>query len=178
MGQYFTPTFLNTTNQIIAALDPCEYGSGLKLAGHTRAHTPLMSAVQALLALDGGMRLVWAGDCADPDGHDANVYFGVQERHFVRFAGLVEPDVEANAPAPQSNPGALGYVCNLDKHVYIDNRALPLDDYGWQRTPLPLLTADAGEPPSSPATFGSWARGRIVCSNRCPDASWTALAPR
>jgi len=34
---------------------------------NSRADTRLMYAVQTLLALDGGLRLVWAGDCADPE---------------------------------------------------------------------------------------------------------------
>ena len=62
MGQYFIPTFLDAHGRIVRALNPSDYGSGDKIAGHSRADTRLMWAVEALLALDGGFRLVWAGE--------------------------------------------------------------------------------------------------------------------
>src|SRR5271168_2390434 len=98
MGQYFTPILLNTAGTIVHALDPTDYGSGRKLAGHTRAHTRLMYAVQALRALDGGLRLVWAGDYADSQpGHGANLYHLTEPAHFRRFEGLVVDDIQPNA---------------------------------------------------------------------------------
>jgi hypothetical protein len=44
MGQYFRPVFLNTAGTIVHALEPVDYGSGAKLAGHpaptSRSCTP------------------------------------------------------------------------------------------------------------------------------------------
>lgn len=57
MGQYFNAVFLNAGGDIVAALHPSDYGAGVKLAGHSRANTPLMRAVHTLLALDGGLHL-------------------------------------------------------------------------------------------------------------------------
>jgi hypothetical protein len=37
MGQYFIPTFLDTHGRIVRALNPSDYGSGDKIAGHSRA---------------------------------------------------------------------------------------------------------------------------------------------
>ncbi|WP_241777319.1 hypothetical protein [Mycobacterium intracellulare] len=107
MGQYFNPIFLNTAGAIVAALHPSGYGSGLKLAGHSRADAKLMYAVQLLLALDGGLGLVLAGDYAQPEpGHDANLYHLVQPRHFLRFDALVCDDVTPNAALPHGEgPG-------------------------------------------------------------------------
>ena len=176
MGQYFTPTFLNTAGQIVAALNPEEYGSGLKLFGHTRADNRLMFAVQTVLSLDGGLRLAWAGDYAEPEpGQDANLYFLIEDRHFVRFEGLVCPDVEPNRELPQTKAGIFGYLCNSDKHEYIENLTLQLDVDGCRRTPLPLLTAEYGTPEFGASTrdLGSWARDRIYYTETSPGLDWT-----
>ena len=176
MGQYFTPIFLNSTATIVHALDPTDYGSGRKLAGHTRADTRLMYAVQALLALDGGLRLVWAGDYGDPQpGRGANFYRLTEPEHLRRFEGLVLDDVEPNATLAASvTPRAFGYVCNPSKRQYIENLTLPVDDTGWRRTPLPWLTADGG-PYSGADRVSTWASDRIYYSRHPPGAGWTVV---
>jgi hypothetical protein len=177
MGQYFTPVFLNSAGAIVHALNPADYGSGDKLYGHSRADTRLMYAVQTLLALDGGLRLVWAGDYADPEPDlDVNLYYLTEPRHFLRIAGLVCADVEPNVTLPQGRkPGVFGYVCNADKRQYIENLTLAIDDTGWRRTPLPILTAEGGL--ATPAArVGSWARDRIYYSERHPGVGWTAVS--
>jgi hypothetical protein len=69
-----------------------------------------MSAVLILLAIDGGLRLVWAGDYADPEpGGSANLYQLTETRHFRRFDGLVGCDVEPNTTLPPgAKPGVFG----------------------------------------------------------------------
>ena len=175
MGEYFTPTFLNTAGRIVCALDPGDYGSGLKLAGHTRADSPLMRAVLTLLALDGCLRLVWAGDYADPEpGHQANLYFLVEDRHFVRFAGLVAEGIAPNRPLPATASSPChGYLCNLDKHQYIDHADLRVDDTGWRRTPLPSLTVESERTTPNPQNFGAWARDRLHYQPHHPGPGWT-----
>lgn len=175
MGQYFTPIFVNSGGAIIAALHPADYGSGLKLAGHTRADTRLMYAVHTVLSRDGGARLVWAGDYADDEpGHQANLYGLVQPRHFLRFDALICADVTPNAHLPQGQrPSVFGYVCNCDKGEYIDNLTLPIDEDGWRRTPLPRLTAEAGE---HLPDYGRWARDRLYYSDRHPGGDWTRVS--
>jgi hypothetical protein len=176
VGQYFIPVFLNTAGTIVAALEPDDYGSGAKLAGHTRADVALMYAVLSLLGLDGGFRLVWAGDHADPPpGREANLYFQTQPPHFLRFDGLVAADVDPNAPLPAANTSELcGYVCNPDKGQYIANLTLPSDHIGWRRTPLPLLTADGG-PACGDDRYATWAGDRIYYSRRHPGPGWHAV---
>jgi hypothetical protein len=177
MGQYFRPVFLNTAGTIVHALEPADYGSGAKLAGHTRADVALMYAVLTLLGLDGGFRLVWAGDYADPPpGCDTSLYFRTEPRHFLRFEGLVAADVEPNVPMPAANTSELfGYVCNPDKGQYIANLALPIDQIGWRRTPLPLLTADGG-PACGYDRRPTWARDRIYYSRRHPGDGWDSVS--
>ena len=176
MGQYFRPVFLNTAGTIVHALEPSDYGSGAKLAGHTCADTALMYAVLTLLGLDGGFRLVWAGDYADPQpGCDANLYYQTELRHFLRFEGLVAGDVEPNVPRPAGKTSEVfGYVCNPHKCEYIENLTLAIDDTGWRRTPLPLLTADAG-PAYLDDRRPTWARDRLYSSQRHPGPGWDAV---
>ena len=54
MGQYFNPVIVDPTGRPLAALNPATYGAGPKLSTHTRADSPLMTAVEILLTLDGG----------------------------------------------------------------------------------------------------------------------------
>ena len=177
MGQYFTPVFLDSHDRVTRAVDPGDYGSGDKLAGHTRANTPFMTAVETLLALDGGARLVWAGDEHDPPESQPNLYYLVEPRHFVRFAGLVvdsESDLTPNAALPLIiTPGSHRYICNPAKGEYIDKQHLPADDYGVRRTPLPALTAEGG--PASSRLVGSWARDRIHVITTHPGPGWTEV---
>jgi hypothetical protein len=172
MGQYFIPTFLDAHGRIVRALNPSDYGSGDKIAGHSRADTRLMWAVEALLALDGGFRLVWAGEYADDEADQtANLYWLSEPRHFVRFRELIcpEPGVEANASLPQHNPHKIhGFVCNADRREFIDKSSLPVDDMGWRRTSLPNLTFESNRPGN-----GRWARDRLHYSHTPPPADWT-----
>ena len=170
MGQYFTPTFLDAAGRIAAALNPDDYGSGLKLYGHTRHDAPLMRAVEALLRLDGNIRLVWAGDYADEErGRNANLYFLAEPKHFVRFAGLVLDDVAPTATLPDhfTAGGGVGFICNADKRAFLDIAALPLDDWAVRRNPLPQLTAEGG------GRSGPWARDRLFHTTSHPGAGWT-----
>lgn len=176
MGQYFTPVFLNDASAIVHALEPSDYGAGTKVSGHTRADTALMQAVLTLLNLDGALRLVWAGDYAEPHpGHDVNLYFQAELGHFRRIDSLVCCDVEPNIALPQSLTTAeVGYVCNLDKHQYLDNSTLPVDDSGCRRTPLPLLTTDGG--PMLHDRYGPrWTGDRLHYSLRHPGPRWSLV---
>jgi hypothetical protein len=179
MGQYFTPVFLNSAGSIVYALNPADYGSGDKLAGHTRADMPLMHAVQVLLSLDGALRLVWAGDNADdePNG-DPSLYFGVQPHHFVRIAELLHRDCREapnmSLPDPERR-NVFGVICNLDKRACIDHVLLGIDKTGWRRTPLPILTAEAG-PGAEGGDLGTWARDRLYYCQERPGDDWTTVA--
>jgi hypothetical protein len=174
MGQYFIPTFLDQRGRIVRALNPSDYGSGDKLSGHSRDDARLMRAVEALLSLDGGARLVWAGEYAsDEPDYTANLYWLSEPRHFVRFAELILPDpgVEPNATLPLTPSADSGFICNADRREYIDKAALPVDDMGCRRTPLPNLTFEAER-----SVIGSWARELIYFSLTPPPPDWS-LAP-
>lgn len=184
MGQYFTPTIIDAAGRVTAALDPSEYGCGLKLHGHTRYDTNLMRAVELLLAADGGARLVWAGDYAEDDpATGTNLYFAAEPRHFVRFAGLVDDRDSATTAVPG---GALtgtpwgsgpvtGFVVNADRREYLDNHQLPADADGYRRTPLPTLTCEGSGAPYDDFTMGRWARQRIYLTATAPGCDYRLL---
>lgn len=178
MGQYFTPVILDSQDRITRAVEPGDYGSGDKLAGHTRADTPFMTAVETLLALDGGARLVWAGDEHDQHPNRPSLYYLVEPQHFVRFAGLVVDDEAGSTAANAQRPVIVTatshpYICNPAKGQYIDKHRLPVDDYGVRRTPLPALTAEGGR--AANPLVGSWARDRIYLSTTHPGQDWTEV---
>jgi hypothetical protein len=54
------------------------------------------------------------------------------------------------------------------------NWALPVDDTGWRRTPLPRLLAEGGPAYRDPA-ITTWSRDRIYYSQRHPGPDWTAI---
>jgi len=170
MGQYFTPTIIDSAGRVTAALDPSDYGCGLKLHGHTRYNTTLMRAVELLLAADGGGRLVWAGDYAEDDpATGTNLYFAAQPRHFVRFAGLVDDVGDAGTTAvPGGAAPAMRFVVNADRREYLDNHQLLTDSDGYRRTPLPALTCEGSGAPYDDFTMGRWARQRIYTTTTAP----------
>jgi len=170
MGQYFRPVIINAAGEPISALNPRDYGAGDKIANHSRIGTPLMTAVEALLSLDGVARLVWAGDYDEPTPGEPGIYWLTEPHHLVRFAGLVDADTEPNTQLPAQRDGR--YTCNPDKHQYIDNAELPRDPDGAQRTPLPWLTAEAG---FTNRPHWSWARDRIYLSTEHPGAEWKPI---
>jgi hypothetical protein len=172
MGQYYIATLFDQAGRITRAVHPHDYGVSDRLGGDTREGTPFLAAVESLLALDGGSRLVWAGDYADNEpGHDANLYRMIEPHQFVRFDGLIDPDanVEPNAPRPAVALGSHTYVCNADRREYFDKLSLPIDDYGQPRNMLPTLTAHGhGQP-------GRWARDRIYITATHPAPTWTTV---
>jgi hypothetical protein len=172
MGEYYIATLLDRASRITRAVHPADYGISERLGAQTREGTPFLVAVEILLGLDGGARLVWAGDYAAREpGHDTNLYWAIQPHQFVRFEGLIDPDADitANTPRPTVPLGAHIYVCNADRHEYFDKRSLPMDDYEQPRNMLPALTAHGHGRP------GRWARNRIYLTETHPGDTWTKV---
>lgn len=174
MGEYFNPVIVDPAGRPLAALNPATYGTGLKLSTHTRADSPLMTAVEILLTLDGGARLVWAGDYEDPDDDQDALYWLVEPQHFVCFAGLIDSDepVTPNAEVPATLP-AHRFICNPDKRQYLDKDHFGVDDHGIRRSPLPWLTAEGGL--ATHRRHTTWARDRIYLTNTHPGPAWTEV---
>lgn len=172
MGEYYIATLLDTAGRITRAVHPLDYGTSERLGPQTREGTPFLLAVETLLALDGGSRLVWAGDYADDEpGQDTNLYWAIRPHQFVRFAGLIDDEagIEANAARPPIQPRLQTYVCNADRREYFDKRTLPVDHYHQRRNMLPALTAHGHGQPAR------WARNRIYLIDTRPGDTWTEV---
>lgn len=75
MGQYYAPVILGDNSsgpRVRWWFSAHMYGNGLKLMEHSYVGNDFVRAVETFLRLDGGMRLVWAGNYADsePDGRN------------------------------------------------------------------------------------------------------------
>lgn len=172
MGEYYIATLLDDAGRITRAVHPADYGISERLGAQTRDGTPFLAAVETLLALDGGSRIVWAGDYAAKEpSQDTNLYWAIQPHQFVRFEGLINPEagITANTPRPPMRPGARTYLCNAESREYFDKRSLPIDDHEQPRNMLPALTAHGyGRP-------GPWARNRVYLTATHPGRSWTRI---
>lgn len=169
MGEYYIATLLDSAGRITRAVNPTHYGASERLGPHSRDATPFLTAVETLLALDGGSRLVWAGDYADNEpGHDTNLYWAIQDHQFVRFEGLVDTEIgiEANTPRPTVPPARYRYVCNADRHEYFDKLTLAIDHHNERRNILPALTSHGS------TGAGPWARDHIYLTDSHPDPTW------
>lgn len=160
MGQYFRAVFVDDHNQVLRAVDPDDYDLGIKFGASMMADSPAMTAVESLLALDGGGRLVWAGDYA-PETFGPNLYFSVQPDHLV------------GQSTPRISEDARRFLCNADSGEFIDRSTLPSDNYGNRISPLSTLTVEAGG-----FQTGPWARKRLYASGAHPGGSWIEIDTR
>lgn len=200
MGQYYAPMIIDkpvapTVRWWFAAHI---YGNGLKLMEHSYVGNRFVRAVETFLRLDGGMRVVWAGDYADNEvdgenlwqktltpNHDDHDY----SRCVAITAGLepLYPGYESTLNAvvsaahvvdvPLASDDECRYVLNLDTCEYVDTTRAPFADPGSDWTarihPLPLLTCEGnnrggGDYRSNAAVIGSWARARVSVGGHAP----------
>lgn len=104
MGQYYKPIVLDADGKILKSMYSHEFDNGLKLMEHSWMKNGFVGAFETLLIMDGPVRVVWAGDYADPetdaDGnplketvegreYEVNLYSLVEDHHYYR------PDVPA-----------------------------------------------------------------------------------
>lgn len=172
MGEYYVATLLDSAGRITRAVNPVDYGCSERLGPHSQDATPFLIAVETLLALDGGSRLVWAGDyAANEPGLDTNLFWAIEDHQFIRFEGLVDDElgVQANTPRPPLSLAPYRYVCNAERHEYFDKHTLAIDHRNERRNILPALTSH-GRTGSGP-----WARDRIYLTDRHPGPTWTPV---
>ena len=159
MGQYFRPVIINAAGEPISALNPRDYGAGDKIANHSRIGTPLMTAVEALLSLDGAARLVWAGDYDEPTPGEPGIYWLTEPHHLVRFAGLVDGDT-VNRPGSGGDRERTRRMLLWLRRGSLTQRPVS-GRYGCIRTGFPRL----GIPSEGPA--GMSARSSESMKLRC-----------
>lgn len=67
MGQYYHPVLLDADSNVIKSMYSHEFDSGLKLMEHSWLNNKFVQVFESLLVMDGPVRVVWAGDYADPE---------------------------------------------------------------------------------------------------------------
>jgi len=172
------------------------YGDGLKLMEHSYVGNGFVRAVETFLRLDGGMRLVWAGDYADVEGDGRNLWRQTMSEagddhdysRCVAITSALEPLYPGYEPTlarlaamshrvdvELASDAECRYVINLDTEEYVDTQSAPLAEPGWDARihPLPLLTCEGngrggGDYHDAPGIVGSWARARVTVSGRVP----------
>ena len=200
MGQYYAPVVIGGDGvsgpMVRWWFFAHMYGNGLKLMEHSYVGNDFVRAVETFLRLDGGVRLVWAGDYADaePDGKNLwqRTLDATGEDHdysrCVAITSALEPLYPGHEPVLKRMTAAshqvemklaadadCRYVINLDTEQYVDTDLAPQAEPGWDARihPLPLLTCEGngrggGDYHGSSAVIGSWARARITVSGRVP----------
>ncbi len=159
MGQYYKPCILQDDAKTIKAwANSHDYNNGLKLMEHSYIKNEFVGAIEKQLTPHGSWyksKIVWAGDYADNDEGDVNLYDKADEStKFVPPAGLVDKSYK--------------YLINHSKRLFVNKtkiKSIP-DWKGAKIHPLPLLTCEGngrggGDFKGEHHLIGSWARDVI-----------------
>lgn len=159
MGQYYKPCILQDDAKTIKAwANSHDYNNGLKLMEHSYIKNEFVGAIEKQLTPHGSWyksKIVWAGDYADNDEGDVNLYDKADEStKFVPPAGLVDKSYK--------------YLINHSKRLFVNKtkiKSIP-DWKGAKIHPLPLLTCEGngrggGDFKGEHHLIGSWARDII-----------------
>jgi hypothetical protein len=169
MGQYFKAVFLDANENIIRMyVSPGSYYNGVKIMEHTFKNFEVMKAVEHLLSPQGTcykMRLVWAGDYAEPepiDGTEAEE--NVKENLYTKTYNVANCYKQYNGACP--NLISPRYILNHSQKIYIDMQKGESVVH-----PLPLLTVESTCNYNGTNRFlvGTWARNIISMSAEIPD---------
>ena len=159
MGQYYKPCILQDDAKTIKAwANSHDYNNGLKLMEHSYIKNTFVGAIEKQLTPHGSWyksKIVWAGDYADNDEGDVNLYDKADEStKFVPPAGVVDKSYK--------------YLINHSKRLFVNKtkiKSIP-DWKGAKIHPLPLLTCEGngrggGDFKGEHHLIGSWARDVI-----------------
>lgn len=159
MGQYYKPCILQDDAKTIKAwANSHDYNNGLKLMEHSYIKNEFVGAIEKQLTPHGSWyksKIVWAGDYADNDEGDVNLYDKADEStKFVPPAGVVDKSYK--------------YLINHSKRLFVNKtkiKSIP-DWKGAKIHPLPLLTCEGngrggGDFKGEHHLIGSWARDVI-----------------
>jgi len=148
MGQYYKAIILNDkTNKddketIKSWVSPYDYNNGSKLMEHSWLGNHYVHAFETLI-YDKPSRVVWAGDYADKENSEENLYDMAQDKTNVK------PKIDKDKFIENAT---YRYIINHTKNEYIDKTILPINDSYTDKTtgetwdyyihPLPLLTSE------------------------------------
>lgn len=180
MGQYYKIIILadnediETLPEVIRmAISPYTYDNGAKLMEHSYVGNSLVNLVEYLLSREGPYyksRIVWAGDYADDEPGDQNLYHQADNNAWLIF----------EQPSKFDN-NKYQFVVNHSKKEYIDkSKCQAADESGLRVHPLPLLVAEGNGRGGGDYSghnedmCGSWARDIITVEKERP-AGFTEL---
>jgi hypothetical protein len=170
MGQYYKPICLDTQQ----FLETWSYNQGAKLMEHSWIGNTFVGLVENLIAKGGGwhgLRIVWAGDYADPEP------YGELDDKTKETNNLYQNLVDENEIKPELKKKRYRFLVNMDTNEFVDMNKVPVSST-YKKTkfrihPLPLLTCEGngrggGDYHKENPLIGKWARQRITIQNTKP----------
>lgn len=162
MGQYYCPIILDSTGKILVWMNSHLYGNGAKLTEHSFLKNNFVCTFEFGLSPEGiyhKSRVVWAGDYADNEPNDTNLYNKCNEYN------LIIPEEKITT--------RYRFVVNHSKKQYVDKSKIPTK--GYTLHPLPILTVEGngrggGDYHSNSPLIGSWARDIISVEETVPES--------
>lgn len=175
MGQYFLAILLadketpDEKESIQLYVNPHDYCQGAKLMEHSYCGHGIMNVIESLISPTGNFykcRIVWAGDYADTEDGDENLY-GLAKNSGNSFRYTV------------TNPQYYRYIVNHTKKMYVDKEHCTDEEeereQDYKIHPLPLLTCEGNGRGSSDYRgnnrhlCGIWARDTISMETTIPE---------
>jgi hypothetical protein len=148
MGQYYRAIILNDQeNQdnketIKSWVESFDYDNGQKLMEHSWLGNHYVHAFETLI-YNNPSRVVWAGDYADPENDEMNLYCMAEDD------AKLKPKVDKDEIIDRLE---YRYIINHTKNEYIDKSTVPMDSsftdkktgevWEYYIHPLPLLTSE------------------------------------
>ena len=155
MGQYYKPTLLGDDKKtVVKWFNSWDYESGLKLMEHSWLKNSFVRAVEKTIFQNPSI-IVWAGDYADEDVDDTNVYNRCEDSQQSQVIDTNDFDIDFSY-----------YIVNHSKKCFVDKNNIVPDNDGWRVHPLPLLTCEGngrggGDYRGVSDLIGIWARDVI-----------------
>ena len=144
-------------------MDANLYGNGVKLMEHSFIGNNFVSTFEFGLSPEGiyyKSRVVWAGDYADKEPDNENLYHQCNEYNMIRPS--------------EKETGRFRFVVNHTKKQFVDKSKIPKNKYGYTLHPIPLLTCEGngrggGDYDTDSPLIGSWARDVISVEETTPE---------
>jgi len=162
MGQYYYPIVLDSQGKIVVWMCPYWYGNGAKLTEHSYIKNNFVQTFEFGLSPEGiyyKSRVVWAGDYADSEPDEQNLYRQCTEYN--------------NIHPTEKDTSKYRFIVNHSKRLFVDKTKVRSGEEGMAYHPLPLLTAEGngrggGDYRGESPLIGSWARDVISVEIEAP----------